>query len=129
MIQEEATAIHSPLGFDYVQGTPWILIAIELFAPNQLPSRYHGRLTLVPKRLYRLFWCMGQVPGGWSGPWGPSGLHGGGKGAKPNETKLLVFSLMPSRHRLRLCIYRPVFDKDPGRPRPVWPMRLEMAGL
>jgi hypothetical protein len=39
------------------------------------------------------------------------------------------FSLMPSRHLPRLCIYRPVFDKDSGGTHPVCPMRLEMAGL
>ena len=44
---------------------------------------------------------------------------------KPNSS----FSVMPSRHLPRLCIYRPVFDKDSGGPHPVCPMRLEMTGL
>ena len=66
--------------------TPWILMAIKLFAPNQLPSRCLGRLISVQRRFRRLGPYVGQVPRGWGGSLGPSGLHGGDKAAKASES-------------------------------------------
>ena len=48
-----------PLDFNCHRAVCTKSIAIEV---------YHERLALAPKHLYRLFGCMGQVPGGCGGP-------------------------------------------------------------
>ena len=73
---------------------------------------------VVSKLFYPLGPCLRQVPAAGGAPWGPrcrGGVPVGAFVANPNETKWL-FSRTQLEAQFRPWVYRPVFDKDSGRP-------------